>query len=187
MHAAAHLTRTRLAVAALSLLALAAVTGCGSGDDTGTAATTTVPVPTGELSAAKLASAGDDICTAANDQAAAKADIPDFGTEGLQSEDVKASTAFWEANADAQSSALDQLSQLEPPPSLEKKWQQFLDLFQRGRVDYSNDLGEASVDGDTEAFFDVALKAQTELRDLDASAKGLGMKVCGASQLSGVS
>lgn len=190
MNAATPNGRARTALAALSLLtvvAVVALAGCGDGDDTGTSATTTAPAPTGELSAAKLATTADGICKAANDQAAANADIPDFGTEGLKSEDVKASKAFWDANAEAQSGALDQLSQLQPPANLETKWQQFLDLFQQGRVDYSNDLSDASVDGDTEAFFDVALKAQTQLQDLAASAKALDMKVCGASQLEGVS
>lgn len=174
--------RALASIAVASALAAAGLglAACGGADST---STSTSSVPSGQLTAAELASTADSLCSDATDRIAAQAEVPDFGKNGLQSDEVKASTGFWEATATEQEATLAQLSELQPPDDEAKRWDQFLDLYKMGRVKYASDLAKPAAQGDQEKFFDVGLAAQTNLTQLDQLSRALGMKVCGASSL----
>ena len=93
-----------LGVALLAAALLVLLAGCGGGDDSDSS-TSATSVPTGELSADELASTADDICTASN-EVQLDASPPDFGNDGPQADEVKASAPFWAATADAQQLSL---------------------------------------------------------------------------------
>jgi hypothetical protein len=164
---------------ALSAAAAAsiALTACGGGDDT---STTTASIPAGELAPAALAKEADSLCTDAYAEIQNRSDVPDFGNDGPQSDELKASTSFFEASADAQQQLYGELSQLQPAGSVAAKWKQFLNAFQVGGVEFTRDLADQAATGNGDEFFNVALKAQNDLAALAQAASGLGMKVCGA-------
>ena len=178
-----HMPQRALAsIAVASALATAGLGLAACGDDDSTSSSTS-SVPSGQLTAAELANTADSLCSDATDRIAAQAEVPDFGKNGLQPDEVKASTGFWEATATEQQTALAQLSDLQPPDDEAKRWDQFLDLYKAGRVDFANDLAKPAAQGDQEKFFDVGLAAQRNLTQLDQLSQALGMKVCGASSL----
>lgn len=164
-----------LSTAAAASLALSA---CGGGDDT--SSTTTASVPTGELAPAALAKEADSLCTDAYAAVQNRSDVPDFGTDGPQEDELTASAPFFEASAESQQQLYDELSQLQPAPSVAKDWEQFLEAFQTGSVEFTQNLADEAATGNGDEFFDVALKAQNDLSALAQSASALGMKVCGA-------
>jgi hypothetical protein len=164
-----------LSATAAASLALAA---CGGGDDT--SSTTTASIPTGELAPAALATEADSLCTDAYAEIQGRSDFPDFGTDGPQADELEAATPFFDASADAQQQLYDELSQLQPAPSVAAKWKQFLKAFQVGGVEFARDIADGAATGNGDEFFNVALKAQNDLSALAQSASALGMKVCGA-------
>ena len=181
MAAMSTVTKSRSArVLALSTAAAASVAlaACGGGDDT--SSTTTASIPTGELAPAALAKEADSLCTDAYAEIQDRTDLPDFGTDGPQEEELKAATPFFEASADAQQQLYDELSQLQPAGSVEAKWNDFLDALQAGGVEFTRNLADEAATGNGDEFFSVALKAQNDLAALSQSASALGMKVCGA-------
>jgi hypothetical protein len=164
-----------LSTAAAASLALAA---CGGGDDT--ASTSTASIPDGELAPAALAKEADALCTDAYAELQGRSDIPDFGADGPQEDELKAAAPFFEASASAQQQLYDELSQLQPAPSVAAKWKQFLKAFQTDNVQFTVDLAEQAATGNVDDFFSVALDGQQDLANLAQSASALGMKVCGA-------
>jgi hypothetical protein len=174
------------ALASIAVASTLATVGLGlvaCGSDDSTLSSSTHSEPSGQLNAAQLASTADSLCSDATDRIAAQAEVPDFGKNGLQSDEVKASTEFWKATATEQTTTLAQLSDLQPPDDEAKRWDQFLDLYKTGRVKYAKDLAKPAARGDQEKFFDVGLAAQTSLTQLDRLSQALGMKICGASSL----
>jgi hypothetical protein len=164
-----------LSTAAAASLALAA---CGGGDDT--SSTTTASIPTGELAPAALAKEADSLCTDSYDEIQGRSDVPDFGTDGPQEDELKAAAPFFEASADSQQQLYDELSQLQPAGSVEAKWNDFLDALQTGGVEFTRNLADQAGTGNVDEFFSVALDSQNDLAALSQSASALGMNVCGA-------
>ncbi|MFN8112184.1 MAG: hypothetical protein U0R51_03185 [Solirubrobacterales bacterium] len=168
-----------LLIAAAAAILVSVLAGCGGGDDSDA---TTSSVPTGELSAAELASTADDLC-AERAKVIPDAPAPDFGPDGPQSDEVKATAPYWEETAADSQDLLDQLSELQPPADLEKKYAEFLDLMKQGTVDFALELQKLAEAGDVKTFFRQAYKSQRELITLADSAQALGMKVCGAREV----
>ncbi len=181
MMAAMSTTASRsLRASALTAAVAASLTiaACGGGDDT--SSTTTASIPTGELAPAALAKEADSLCASAYSEIQNRSDAPDFGNDGPQEEELKASVPFFEASADAQQQLYDELSQLQPAGSVAAEWKQFLAAFEVGAVEFTSDLAEQAATGDGDTFFDVALKAQNDLVAVSQAASALNMKVCGA-------
>lgn len=170
---------TALAIAAL-LAAL--IAGCG-GDDSTATETSTVELPAGELTKLELATQADALCTDANERIAAAADPPEFGDDGPQPEEVEASAAFWSASATENEVLVDQLSQLQPEKAQAREWDEFVALMQTGTVDFATGLLEPAESGDPDGFYAAALDSQKDLQDLASTAKGLGIEICGSSDV----
>ncbi len=176
--------RPPLALAALlAVLALIGVAGCGGSDDTSTSSTTTdatTELPTGTLSKAELAKTADQLCAESTARIADDAAAPEFGKDGPQPDEVKATAPFWSATAAEGQTLVDQLSQLQPPKDEQKQWNDFVDQLESGTVGYANALLGPAQDGDPDAFYQAAIDAQKELVKLAEASQALGMKVCGA-------
>lgn len=172
----------RRPIGAIAMLAaLALLVGCGGGDET-TEPTVdaTTALPTGTLSKSELATEADSLCTDATERILAEAEAPSFSPEGPTPEEIEASAPFWEATAAEGEVLIDQLSQLEPPSSEQRRWDQYLDLLESGTVDYANALLESAEEGDPEGFFQTAVDEQRELSKLARASGELGLEVCGA-------
>jgi len=161
-------------------LVAAALGGCGGGDETSPAAEATVTLPTGTLSRSELASEADSLCADMSERILNDASPPDFGTDGPQPDEVKATAPFWQATATEGQTLIDQLSQLQPPKSEQQSWDAYVKMLERGTVDYANSLLGPAQDGDPDAFYQAAVDAQRDLIKLARASKDLGLKVCGA-------
>lgn len=171
-----------LATAPMLLLAvlLALLAGCGDDDETEPTVDATTSLPTGTLSKSELAAEADSLCTDATERILATAEAPSFSPEGPTPEEIEASAAFWEATAAEGEVLIDQLSQLEPPPSEKQRWEEYLDKLESGTVDYATALLEPAQAGDPESFFQTAVDEQRKLSELARASSELGLKVCGA-------
>jgi hypothetical protein len=176
-------SRLRRAAALLALLLVAAIVplaACGGDDETAPTVDATTELPTGTLSKAELADQADSLCTDATERILDEAEPPSFSPEGPTQEEIEASVPFWEATAAEGEVLIDQLSQLEPQPSEQRRWDRYLDLLEDGTVDYANALLGPAQDGDPETFFDTAVDEQRELAKLARASAELGLEVCGA-------
>jgi hypothetical protein len=174
---------------ALAALAAVAVTllmaACGGGDETSVPeADSTIDLPTGTLTKSELIKTADGLCGDANDHILGQAQPPDFGRDGVQKDELTASADFWETTANESETLVNQLSQLQPPKSLEKQWSDYLDLLRAGTVDYANGLASAAQDGDVDAFYAAARAGGPKLVELDAQSQALGLRVCGKGDAS---
>jgi hypothetical protein len=170
----------RAATALLAAAALALLNGCGGDDETEPTVDATTSLPTETLSKSELATEADALCTDATERILATAEAPSFSPEGPTPEEIEASAPFWEATAAEGEVLIDQLSQLEPPRSEERRWEEYLDKLESGTVDYANALLEPALAGDPEAFFQAAVDEQRKLSELARASNELGLKVCGA-------
>lgn len=173
--------RAAVASAALTMLAAVLVAGCGGdGGETTPTADATTDLPTGALSKSELATEADALCTDMSDRILEQADPPDFGEDGPQPDEVKASAPYWEATVSEAQTLLDQLSQLQPPESEQKQWDEFLKLLETSTVDYANALLAPAEAGDPDAFYQAAVDSQKNLLELNRASQQLGLEVCGA-------
>ena len=92
------------------------------------------------------------ICTTSND-VKIDAQPPDFGTDGPQADEIKATAPFWAATADQQQQLLEQLSQLQPPADLQQKYDEFLRLQKKANVELALTLQKYAEAADVKAFF----------------------------------
>lgn len=177
-------TPNRRLIASLAAILAAFVAvglgGCGDDDETTPTADSTVALPTGPLSKAELADAADSLCADATERILSEAEAPDFGTDGPQPEEVEASAPFWRSTAAEGEVLIDQLSQLQPPKSEQRSWDEFLKLLEQGTVAYANALLGPAEAGDPDAFYQAAVGTQRDLLELARAARALGLEVCGA-------
>ncbi len=175
------MTTNRRALTALSLVLLASLglAACGGGDSTSTSISTSAE----PLTKSELAATADQLCSEMNQRVTDRAEIPDFGKDGLQSGELEAAYPFFTARAEEGQALVDELAGLNPPKSLAADWKSFVAMMQTSVVDYANDLADPAKAGNTHDFFAIGLEAQSGLTQLDQSAKALGLSVCGASSL----
>jgi hypothetical protein len=164
----------------LAALAAAALAGCGDGEETAPTVDATTELPTGTLSRSELTSEADALCADATERALSAADPPDFGDDGPQPEEVEASAPFWRTTAAEGEVLIEQLSQLQPPKSEQKSWDEFLKLLEQGTVAYANALLGPAEAGDPDSFYQAAVDTQRDLVELARAARELGLEVCGA-------
>jgi len=177
------MTTNRRALTALSLLLLASLglAACGGGDDTN--ASTSTSTSAEPLTKSELAATADQLCTEMSQRVSDRAEIPDFGKDGLQSDELEAAYPFFAARAEEGQALVDELDGLKPPQAIAADWNDFVAMMQTSVVDYANDLAAPAKAGNTHDFFEIGLEAQSGLTQLDRSAQALGLDVCGASSL----
>jgi len=112
------MTTNRRALTALSLLLLASLglAACGGGDDTN--ASTSTSTSAEPLTKSELAATADQLCTEMSQRVSDRAEIPDFGKDGLQSDELEAAYPFFAARAEEGQALVDELDGLKPPQAI---------------------------------------------------------------------
>jgi hypothetical protein len=160
--------------------------GCGDGDEpatTGGAETETTS--TGPLTKAELTGQANEICSGLVASLESLGPPPDLNPETLTPESIQATSEFWSQSADAGADAVTDLATLEPPKSLEKRWDAFVELYESGMVDYQRSLAEAAESGDRSTFFKAAFRGQKTLQELNGFSASLGLDECQTASASG--
>jgi hypothetical protein len=151
-------TSAGLAVAGAAIL----IAGCGGGSDS--------------LSAEELRSQADAICAAADEATAA---IP----EPTSNEDI---LPFLIATRDAQTGAVAELKELDPPSELEADWDRAIALQDEQLETINEAITRIEAGEDAEAVItDLSPGLERRDNELDALADDLGLTVCGADDEGG--
>jgi HEAT repeat protein len=176
--------RPLLVLAVLGLLAAVSV-GCGDGDETSTGPAEPTTATEDPLTRADLTDQASEICAGLTTSLTSLGTPPNLDPETLTPESIRATSDFWDQSADAGEDAVAELSQLQAPQSIAKRWDRFLALYERGMVEYQRALADAAESGDKSKFFTAAFRGQTTLRQLNAVAASLGLDACQTASASG--
>ena len=177
MDTPSRISRKLLPIAASAAIVVGGIGLGACGGDDSTDATTAA----GPLDQTELAAQADALCTDADEALTSRDDVPDFGQDGLQSQELQDASSYFQASADEQENLYSELSSLEPDEKVASDWDDFLEMYRTAVVDLAGDLAEQAAKGDQEAFFKIALDNQKAVQELAVTAGELGMTACGAS------
>ena len=174
----------RLCVLTAALALPVALVACGddggSGSGSGSASTATDESTDEEtISLDDWIDQADEAC-AANDEAVAELDGPEFDpiAPDLTDEQLDQAADYFETVAGLQQDLVDELGELPPPDESAEEVTETLDLVQGG-IDDIDAAVDAARDGDADTYNESIENAITQFEDADEAAADLGLQVCG--------